>query len=133
MPARIARFLHSQGARAGIQLAHAGRKGSMTAPFTGERLLTAEEGEWTPVTPSPIAFSPKHTVPGALDQDGTPPAHRSSLPRSKLPDSEPNPRKPLHELGQTRFSLHFSLHPAPPDPYTAHRQASPPEQGRFPR
>src|SRR5271157_5145998 len=27
---RIARFLHSQGARAGMQLAHAGRKASMT-------------------------------------------------------------------------------------------------------
>src|SRR5579862_6161461 len=47
--ARIAMFLHSQGARAGIQLAHAGRKGSMTAPFAGKRLLTSEEGAWTPV------------------------------------------------------------------------------------
>jgi len=68
--ARIAEFLHSQGARAGIQLAHAGRKGSMTAPFIGERLLTAEEGGWTPVGPSPIAFSAKHAVPHALDQAG---------------------------------------------------------------
>jgi len=68
--ARIAEFLHSQGARAGIQLAHAGRKGSMTAPFIGERLLTAEEGGWTPVAPSPIAFSPKYALPHALDQAG---------------------------------------------------------------
>jgi len=43
---QIARFIHSQGARAGVQLAHAGRKGSMTAPFGGERLLTPEEGRW---------------------------------------------------------------------------------------
>src|SRR5215469_4997755 len=57
---RIAAFVHSQGARAGIQLAHAGRKGSMTAPFGGERLLTPEEGAWVPVAPSPIAFSPKY-------------------------------------------------------------------------
>jgi 2,4-dienoyl-CoA reductase-like NADH-dependent reductase (Old Yellow Enzyme family) len=33
--ARIATFLHSQGARAGIQLAHAGRKASMAPPQIG--------------------------------------------------------------------------------------------------
>ena len=35
--AQIVRFIHSQGTRVGIQLAHAGRKGSMTVPFGGER------------------------------------------------------------------------------------------------
>jgi 2,4-dienoyl-CoA reductase-like NADH-dependent reductase (Old Yellow Enzyme family) len=70
MLARIASFLHSQGARAGIQIAHAGRKASVTAPFTRERLLTTEEGAWTPVAPSPIAFSPKYAVPQALDEAG---------------------------------------------------------------
>lgn len=68
--ARIASFVHSQGARAGIQLAHAGRKASVTAPFGGERLLTAEEGAWTPVAPSPIAFSPRHAMPRELDHAG---------------------------------------------------------------
>ncbi len=67
---RIASFIHSQGARAGIQLAHAGRKASVTAPFRGERLLTAEEGAWTPVAPSAIAFSPRHAMPQVLDQAG---------------------------------------------------------------
>lgn len=67
---RIAQFIHSQGARAGIQLAHAGRKGSMTPPFRGERLLTPEEGAWTPVAPSAVAFSPQYAVPEALDQPG---------------------------------------------------------------
>ncbi len=70
MLARIAAFLQSQGARAGIQLAHAGRKASVTPPFTGERLLSADEGAWTPVAPSPIAFSSRHAVPQALDQAG---------------------------------------------------------------
>lgn len=65
--AQIVRFLHSQGARAGIQLAHAGRKGSMTVPFGGERLLTPEEGQWQPVAPSAIPFSPTYAVPKALD------------------------------------------------------------------
>ena len=63
---QIARFIHSQGARAGVQLAHAGRKGSMTAPFGGERLLTPEEGRWEPLGPSAIAFSPSYAVPKAL-------------------------------------------------------------------
>ena len=68
MLARIASFLHSQGARAGIQIAHAGRKGSMTPPFHGERLLGAAEGGWTPDAPSAIAFSPRYAVPRELDQ-----------------------------------------------------------------
>jgi 2,4-dienoyl-CoA reductase-like NADH-dependent reductase (Old Yellow Enzyme family) len=65
---QIAQFVHSQGARAGVQLAHAGRKGSMTAPFGGERLLTPEEGRWEPQGPSAIAFSPNYAVPKALDE-----------------------------------------------------------------
>jgi 2,4-dienoyl-CoA reductase-like NADH-dependent reductase (Old Yellow Enzyme family) len=67
---QIARFIHAQGVRAGIQLAHAGRKGSMTPPFGRERLLTPEEGRWQTVGPSPIAFSPKYGVPQPLDQSG---------------------------------------------------------------
>jgi 2,4-dienoyl-CoA reductase-like NADH-dependent reductase (Old Yellow Enzyme family) len=67
---RIVKFIHSQGVRAGIQLAHAGRKGSMTPPFEGERLLTAAEGAWTPVAPSALAFSETYAVPQALDKAG---------------------------------------------------------------
>ncbi len=70
---RITTFIHSQGARAGIQLAHAGRKASMAAPFTlpagtTERLLTSAEGGWQPVAPSAVAFSPTYAVPKPLDQ-----------------------------------------------------------------
>lgn len=68
--ARIVEFVHSQGARAGIQLAHAGRKGSMTPPFSGERLLGPGEGGWTPIAPSPIAFNDKYAVPEELDKAG---------------------------------------------------------------
>ena len=67
---RIVKFIHSQGARAGIQLAHAGRKGSMSAPFSGERLLGPNEGGWQPVGPSAVAFSESYAVPEALDQAG---------------------------------------------------------------
>ena len=67
---RIARFIHSQGARAGIQLAHAGRKASMTPPFGGERLVLPGEGGWQPVAPSAVAFSSSYAVPTALDDAG---------------------------------------------------------------
>ena len=68
--ARIVGFVHSQGARAGIQLAHAGRKASMAPPSQGERLLSAAEGGWTPVAPSAIPFSEKYATPRALDEAG---------------------------------------------------------------
>ncbi len=68
--ARIVDFVHSQGARAGIQLAHAGRKGSMSVPFAGERLLEPQNGGWQPVAPSALAFSSTYAVPRALDQAG---------------------------------------------------------------
>jgi 2,4-dienoyl-CoA reductase-like NADH-dependent reductase (Old Yellow Enzyme family) len=68
--ARIAKFIHSQGVRAGIQLAHAGRKASMSSPFFGERLLRPNEGGWQPVGPSVIAFAPHYAVPEALDEAG---------------------------------------------------------------
>ena len=67
---RIAGFIHSQGVRTGIQLAHAGRKGSMSSPFAGERLLGKDEGGWEPVAPSAIAFSESYAVPKALDKAG---------------------------------------------------------------
>ncbi len=69
--ARIVDFLHSQGARAGIQLAHAGRKASMQRPWEGERLLSPEEAGWTNVAaPSAIAFSDRYAQPQALDAAG---------------------------------------------------------------
>jgi 2,4-dienoyl-CoA reductase-like NADH-dependent reductase (Old Yellow Enzyme family) len=42
----------------------------MSSPFTGERLLHADEGGWQPVAPSPIAFSDKYAVPQPLDPPG---------------------------------------------------------------
>ncbi len=67
---RIARFLHAQGARAGIQLAHAGRKASTLSPFLGHGAVSLAEGGWQPVAPSAIAFAPEYPMPRALDQAG---------------------------------------------------------------
>jgi 2,4-dienoyl-CoA reductase-like NADH-dependent reductase (Old Yellow Enzyme family) len=49
-----------------MQLAHAGRKGSMSVPFGGERLVAPSEGGWQPVAPSALAFSPQYATPKAL-------------------------------------------------------------------
>jgi 2,4-dienoyl-CoA reductase-like NADH-dependent reductase (Old Yellow Enzyme family) len=68
---RIVAFLHAQGAHAGIQLAHAGRKASMNRPWDGERLLSAAEGGWTNVVaPSAIAFAENYANPHELDGPG---------------------------------------------------------------
>ena len=67
---RIAQFIHSQGAHAGIQLGHAGRKASMSPPFVAELLVPPAEGGWQPVAPSAIPFSPDYADPQALDQAG---------------------------------------------------------------
>ena len=67
--ARIARFVHSQGAVAGIQLAHAGRKASCQPPWEGgASLKSPQEGGWTVVGPSAIPFNDGDPVPVALDE-----------------------------------------------------------------
>ncbi|HEY0785345.1 MAG TPA: NADH:flavin oxidoreductase/NADH oxidase, partial [Acidobacteriaceae bacterium] len=69
--ARIVRFLHSQGSYAGIQLAHAGRKASMAAPWVPEHHLQPEEGGWAPIyAPSASAFDRHYGQPEALDLAG---------------------------------------------------------------
>ena len=68
--ARIVGFLHSQGAVAGIQLAHAGRKSSTWRPWAPERGSVPEsEGGWPAVAPSAVAFT-GYAVPTALDHAG---------------------------------------------------------------
>jgi len=55
--ARIVRFIHSQGATAGMQLAHAGRKASTYSGFTDQRGGVADaDGGWRPVAPSHAPF-----------------------------------------------------------------------------
>ena len=65
---RIAGFLRQQGAVAGIQLAHAGRKGSTKRPWDGSGMVAADAGGWQPVAPSPLAFNPNDPAPAELTQ-----------------------------------------------------------------
>lgn len=73
---RIVSFIHSQGAAAGIQLAHAGRKasvypewGATAAGYSGQGTMPESEGGWTPLAPSAIAFE-GYATPHALDAAG---------------------------------------------------------------
>ncbi|UGB37324.1 NADH:flavin oxidoreductase/NADH oxidase [Frateuria soli] len=66
----ITAFIRSQGAIAGVQLAHAGRKASAQRPWEGGGPLPAGHGEWTTVAPSAIPFDRNWHTPQALDEAG---------------------------------------------------------------
>jgi len=57
-------------AKLGIQLAHAGRKGSAHTPFEGGKALAPDEGAWTTVAPSALPYGPGWHVPQALTKEG---------------------------------------------------------------
>ncbi len=65
---RIAGFLREQGAAAGIQLAHAGRKASTRVPWEGGKSIPVAEGGWQTVAPSPIPFHEGDPAPQALSK-----------------------------------------------------------------
>ncbi len=64
--ARSVRFIHAQQSFAGIQLAHAGRKGSTHRPWSGAGAVDREHGGWQPVGPTAVPFAPNFPVPSAL-------------------------------------------------------------------
>jgi len=82
---RIVTFIHLNKAAAGIQLAHAGRKASTPAPFFTvssrdpqhknlqdkrfKHAVVPEDGGWTPVGPSPLAWSEEYALPAELSVD----------------------------------------------------------------
>ena len=67
---RITRFIREQGAIPGIQLAHAGRKGSTVRPWEGTGTIPVSKGGWTAVAPSQLAFGDGYAVPEMLSVHG---------------------------------------------------------------
>jgi 2,4-dienoyl-CoA reductase-like NADH-dependent reductase (Old Yellow Enzyme family) len=69
---RVVDFIHSQGSKAGIQIAHAGRKASSLAPWLGgtvnKTLADASVGGWPEdvVGPSAIAWDENYASPKEL-------------------------------------------------------------------
>jgi len=74
--ARIARFLKANGAVPGIQLAHAGRKGSARRPWRGAGSLVAADATdlgdlpWLTAAPSALAHDDSFAAPAELGLDG---------------------------------------------------------------
>ena len=65
--ARVAQVVKKYGAVAGIQIAHAGRKGSSTRPWESDVPVPPDQPEgYRVVGPSPIAFQPQSQVPHEL-------------------------------------------------------------------
>ncbi|WP_314096129.1 NADH:flavin oxidoreductase/NADH oxidase [Microbacterium foliorum] len=68
--APIVAAIHARGAKAGIQLAHAGRKASTWWPWAEHQgSVPQSEGGWTTTAPSAIAYE-GFAEPVALDADG---------------------------------------------------------------
>ncbi|MBA3048067.1 MAG: bifunctional salicylyl-CoA 5-hydroxylase/oxidoreductase, partial [Brevundimonas sp.] len=60
---RIVDFVHAQGSRIAIQLAHAGRKGSVERPWGPRADAPLLEGGWALIAPSPIPWSAEDQTP----------------------------------------------------------------------
>jgi 2,4-dienoyl-CoA reductase-like NADH-dependent reductase (Old Yellow Enzyme family) len=67
----IVDFIHENGAIAGIQLSHAGRKGSHAQPWLGgAQIFSNEVNGWETYAPSPIPWGENKEAPIELDLTG---------------------------------------------------------------
>ncbi|MCX6543374.1 MAG: NADH:flavin oxidoreductase/NADH oxidase [Acidobacteria bacterium] len=67
---RVVDFVRAQGAVAGIQLAHAGRKASTAPPWMGGRVVGVADGGWPVAGPSAVPFDAHSPDPEALTAGG---------------------------------------------------------------
>jgi anthraniloyl-CoA monooxygenase len=64
---RVVKFVHTHSnAKIGIQLAHAGRKGSLSRSWEGHKPL--EEAKWEIIAPSPLPFAKGRQVPREMSR-----------------------------------------------------------------
>ena len=66
---RITDFIKAQGAVAGIQLAHAGRKASHHRPWEGGAALNSHEHPWTTKAPSALPYKEGEPLPQELSKE----------------------------------------------------------------
>jgi len=67
--ARIPAFIETQGAVPAIQLADAGRKGSVSRPWEGTQPLPAADGAWEVIGPSAVPYGNRTTALKAMDEE----------------------------------------------------------------
>ena len=61
--ARVAAAIAAHGAVPGIQIAHAGRKACVAAPWHGGEAVPVAQGGWTPLGPGEEPFGPAYHAP----------------------------------------------------------------------
>ncbi|MBV9962264.1 MAG: NADH:flavin oxidoreductase/NADH oxidase [Parafilimonas sp.] len=66
---RITAFIEAHGSVPGIQLAHAGRKASHSSPWKGNRPLSQNEGGWTTLAPSAVAYKETDPLPRKMSTE----------------------------------------------------------------
>jgi 2,4-dienoyl-CoA reductase-like NADH-dependent reductase (Old Yellow Enzyme family) len=66
---RITTFMRGQGAVAGIQLAHAGRKASTAPPWDGRAEVPVDDGGWQTIAPSAERFDAGYPLPREMTAD----------------------------------------------------------------
>ena len=140
---RITRFVHEQGAAAGIQLAHAGRKASTLRPWEGKGLVPADKGGWTNVfAPSALAVQRRlpatacaerrgyrRSDPGVRRGGGAGPGGRLRRHRDPRRPRLPAARVPFAAQQPAQRRLRRLLRqPHPVRPRSRHRR--PPTSGR---
>jgi 2,4-dienoyl-CoA reductase-like NADH-dependent reductase (Old Yellow Enzyme family) len=68
--ARVASAIKVNGAAAGIQIAHAGRKASVNRPWDGGKPILPEDAHgWPVIGPSPLGYHEGYTVPHEMSKD----------------------------------------------------------------
>ena len=82
----------------GIQLSHAGRKGSSLEPWNGGALIPPGSGGWRPVAPSAVPQSPDEPPPEALDEIGL----------RRIRDAFATAARRADRLGLEAMELHFA-------------------------
>jgi 2,4-dienoyl-CoA reductase-like NADH-dependent reductase (Old Yellow Enzyme family) len=66
---RVTQFVAQHGAVPGIQLAHAGWKGSTAPPWLGGKAVPLEEGGWQPIGVGETPFTDGYPIPRAMTQE----------------------------------------------------------------
>jgi len=88
---------HSKAA-VGMQLAHAGRKGSSHTPWDGGQLIPIAEGGWQTVAPSALPHKEGEAAPLALDAQGM----------ARISEAFVSAAKRAERLGIDALELHFA-------------------------
>jgi anthraniloyl-CoA monooxygenase len=94
---RVVKFVHTHSSsKIGIQLGHAGRKGSLSRSWEGHRPL--EDAKWEIIAPSPLPFAAGRQVPREMTR----------IDMDKVRDAFVRATQMSHAAGFDMLELHFA-------------------------